>query len=117
MSGRRGARRGMLLALAFVAAPASAADATKGKAVYDVRCTACHGPTGGGDGPAAAAIDPRPRNFRDAEFWKSHTPEQLREVVKHGKPGTLMAPFEGVLSDAEIDDVVRYLGTFRPAAQ
>ena len=115
MSSRRDARSAALLAVALVAVPAFAAEAPKGKAIYDVRCVACHGPTGGGDGPAAAALDPRPRNFRDVEFWKSHTPEQLRDVVKHGKPGTLMAPFEGVLSDAEIDDVVRYLATFRPA--
>src|SRR5437763_310034 len=70
---------------------------------------------GGGDGPAAAAIEPRPRNCRDPAFWKGRTREQLRLVVEQGKPGTLMAPFEGALSPAEIDDVVAYLQSFRPA--
>ena len=48
-------------------------------------------------------------------FWKGRTREQLRLVVEQGKPGTLMAPFEGALTSAEIDDVVAYLQTFRPA--
>jgi mono/diheme cytochrome c family protein len=41
---------------------------------------------------------------------------QLHLAVKEGRPGTLMPPFEGVVSDAEIDDVVGYLQTFRPAS-
>ena len=94
-----------------------AADATRGKGVYESRCAPCHGDRGGGDGPAAAALEPKPRNFLAPEFWQGRTTTQLRLVVKSGKPGTLMAPFEGVLSDAEIDDVVAYVETFRPPAR
>jgi mono/diheme cytochrome c family protein len=86
-----------------------------GERVYLERCSACHGEHGDGNGPAAAALDPRPQNFRDAAFWKSRTMAQLKQVVLQGKPGTLMAPFEGVLSDEEIDAVVAYLAQFRPA--
>jgi|GEM_PF-5096235 len=28
----------------------------------------CHGPTGKGDGPAATALDPKPRNFTGGAF-------------------------------------------------
>jgi mono/diheme cytochrome c family protein len=87
----------------------------RGQSVYDLRCAPCHGTNGGGDGPAAVAITPKPRNFRDPAFWNGRTAEQLSLVVKHGKPGTLMPPFEGVLSDAEIADVVAYLKHFRAA--
>ncbi len=98
------------------AAPAPEAPGPRGASIYALRCAPCHGPEGGGDGPAAASIDPKPRNFRDAAFWHGRTAEQLRLVVRQGKPGTLMPPFEGVLSSAEIDDVVGHLESFRPAS-
>jgi mono/diheme cytochrome c family protein len=87
-----------------------------GERVYLERCSACHGDHGDGNGPAAAALEPKPQNFRDAAFWKGRTTAQLQQVVRQGKPGTLMAPFQGVLSDEEIDAVVAYLAQFRPAA-
>ena len=95
---------------------AGAVDLEKGKAVYETRCAPCHGPEGRGDGPAAAALTPKPRNFRDSGFWNGRTVPQLRLAVRDGRPGTLMAPFAGVLSDGEIDDVVGYLQSFRPTA-
>lgn len=85
-----------------------------GARVYKERCASCHGDEGNGDGPIAWAIEPKPRNFADATFWKERTPAQLREVVKKGKAGTQMGAFEGVLSDAEIDAVVAFIETFKP---
>ena len=96
------------------AVPAEARE--RGAAVYAIRCAPCHGSEGGGDGPAAASITPKPRNFHDADFWRGRTGEQLRLVVRQGKPGTLMPPFEGVLTPAEIDEVVGYVQGFRPAS-
>jgi mono/diheme cytochrome c family protein len=93
---------------------ARAADPVHGKEVYAVRCSPCHGDSGAGDGPAAAAIEPKPRNFKDPGFWRARTRQQLRLVVMNGRPGTLMAPFTGVLSDQEIDDVVAYVESFAP---
>lgn len=94
---------------------AAAADVTSGRSVYVVRCAPCHGVEGGGDGPAAAALSPKPRNFRDAAFWSSRGIEQVRAAVRDGRPGTMMAPFAGVLSDEEIANVVAFVETFRPA--
>jgi mono/diheme cytochrome c family protein len=36
-------------------------------------------------------------------------------VVVGGKPGTMMPPFRDILSDAEIDAIVRSLFRFDPA--
>ena len=102
--------------LSVLAGAARAGDVAKGKAIYELRCMPCHGTSGAGDGPTAAALTPKPRNFRDPGFWKGRNTEQLRIAVKQGRPGTLMAPFAGVLSDAEIDDVVAYVESFRPSA-
>src|SRR5215468_4168779 len=106
-----------IAASAVAAEQASGTDAeATGKRLYLERCAPCHGDGGAGDGPAAAALDPKPPSFRDAAFWKGRTTAQLRQAVREGKPGTLMAPFEGVLSDEEIDAVVAYLAQFRPPA-
>lgn len=102
-----------VLALALCGHRAPAAD--DGKAVYEIRCAPCHGSTGTGDGPAAAALVPKPRNFRDPSFWRGRSRASLRLTIEQGRPGTMMSPFKGVLSDAEIDDVVHYVESFRPA--
>ena len=104
----------VVLAVAFHSGLVLAASDV-GHRVFVERCAPCHGDAGGGDGPAAAAITPPPRNFRDPAFWRGRTEQQLRLIVRDGKPGTMMAPFQGVLSDAEIDGVVAYLQSFRPS--
>ena len=95
----------------------TAVEAGDGRSLFGERCAGCHGATGAGDGPAAAAFDPPPRNFRDAAFWRDRSGANIRRVVREGKPGTLMPPFAGTLSDAEIDAVVSYVESFRPAAR
>ncbi len=97
--------------LGLAAAPVSAAD---GGHLYAEQCSGCHGADGRGDGPAAVAIVPKPRNFRSPEFWSVGVEGRLGEVVRRGKPGTMMPPFAGVLSDAQIDAVVAFLRTFDP---
>lgn len=104
------------LVMLVTAAAAGAAEPRKGPEIYAERCAACHGDGGAGDGPAAAALEPRPRNFRDASFWTNRTDDQLRQIVRDGKPGTLMSPFKDVLSPAEIDAVVAYVRSFAPPA-
>ncbi len=105
-----------VVVVAVGAGSAHGEDMARGRTVYVTRCAPCHGPQGGGDGPAAAAITPKPRNFRDAEFWNGRTRAQLRLVVRDGRPGTMMAPFAGVLSDGDIEEVATYVESFRPAA-
>ncbi|HXJ32462.1 MAG TPA: c-type cytochrome [Candidatus Eisenbacteria bacterium] len=109
--------RPLALVLAILAGASRAtAGAPDGARIYAERCSGCHGDDGRGDGPAAAAIIPPPKNFRDAAFWKGRTVEQLRTIVTKGKPSTMMAPFEGVLTSAEIDAVVEYVRHFDPSA-
>jgi high-affinity iron transporter len=96
-----------------VAAPAHGADATKGKGIYDGRCAFCHGISGKGDGPAGAALDPKPTNFGNADFWKKTSPEAMKEVIEHGKRNTAMVPFGASLSAEQIGDLMAYLQTFK----
>lgn len=70
--------------------------AVKGKEIYGVQCAACHGADGKGDGPAAAALNPKPRDFTSG-YWKlGGTPSQVFHTITHGSPGTSMAGFASV---------------------
>jgi len=105
-----------LLAL-MVAPPVARADDALGRRIYGERCSACHGAGGAGDGPAALALDPKPRNFRDPQFWRQRARAEIRSVVEQGRPGTMMAGFLEVLTPEEIDAVVSYVMHFATAAE
>ncbi|MCS6985120.1 MAG: c-type cytochrome [Leptospiraceae bacterium] len=84
-----------------------------GKEVYMGKgaCFTCHGNEGKGDGPAGAALKPKPRNFAEAK-WKYGTElEKVKNTIAKGSPGTSMAAYEGTLTPEEIDAVARYVLT------
>src|SRR5215510_15612961 len=56
--------------------PYHAASIAGGKALFAQHCAACHGPRGGGDGPAAAALNPKPPDLR-AHHVSLHTAGDL----------------------------------------
>jgi mono/diheme cytochrome c family protein len=62
----------------------SDADMAEAKTIYEQRCVACHGATGKGDGPGAAALDPKPRNFAEAAWQKSATNEAIAKSIVEG---------------------------------
>jgi mono/diheme cytochrome c family protein len=52
--------------------------------IFAQRCVACHGADGSGNGPASAALTPKPRNFSDAS-WQSGTSDDLiRTIILNG---------------------------------
>ncbi len=64
-----------------------------GKTVYQINCASCHGPTGHGDGPAAVALNPKPRNFTEG-YWKyGGGLARMVRTITEGSPGTAMASF------------------------
>lgn len=93
-------------AVTAVAAPAGDAAAMKklmepsdelmahGKTVYAAQCATCHGAAGKGDGAAAAALTPKPRNFTSGEWTRGGTPSQVYTTISKGSPGTAMPPFD-----------------------
>jgi mono/diheme cytochrome c family protein len=72
----------------------------QGKASYESNCAACHGDTGRGDGPAGAALDPKPRDLVAGAYEKGTTPAQVFRTITKGIDGTTMAPFD-YLPEAE----------------
>jgi len=105
-----------------VAAPLPvAADELAGAQVYRAQCARCHGPDGKGDGPAAAGLHPRPRDFTRGTFklkstgsGEAPTRSDIRATIQNGMAGTSMPAFDDVLSAAQIDLVAEYLRGFGP---
>lgn len=86
---------GMLAAgTAFAEAPKATAELLdQGKKAFATSCAACHGEKGAGDGPAAAALNPKPRNFAKDKFKQGTKPEEIFKTIAAGVPGTPMVGF------------------------
>ena len=88
-------------------------DPKAGKAKYDIDCAGCHGKTGKGDGPAAAALNPKPQDHTDGKVMNSLSDQYLFDIIKKGgvavKKAPIMPANEKKLSDQEIWDVIAYI--------
>jgi cytochrome c oxidase cbb3-type subunit 3 len=115
-----------VLVAGLVAMPAVAADfelkgdATKGEAHYKTLCISCHGEKGDGNGPAGAAMNPKPGNFTDPANSERLTPEWVYKMVKNGGQANgkspMMIAWSSALKDDQIRDVSAYVLKFKPAA-
>lgn len=52
--------------------------------VFASRCAACHGPAGQGDGPASAALKPKPRDLQDPAWQRSVTDQHIERIIEGG---------------------------------
>jgi len=84
-------------------------DPLAGAAGYTRNCVACHGSTGGGDGPRAYYIDPRPRNFNTPAAMNTFNRPGLYYGIKFGVNGRIMPAWGTVLSDQEIADIAEFV--------
>jgi mono/diheme cytochrome c family protein len=109
-----------VVALFFLLAPGLAlaqtkGDAKAGKAKYDANCVGCHGAAGKGDGPAAAALNPKPGDFTNGKAMKSLSDKFMFDIIKEGgvsqKKSPIMAAFGKKLSDKDISDIVAYISS------
>ena len=116
---RLGAGVALAVGSLLLPAPGSrlrAQDSTAGKAVYDRWCAGCHGDGGAGDGPGAAAMMPRPRDFtlgiyqiRTTATGGLPTDGDMLRAIDEGIPGTAMPGWRERLSERERRDLVAYL--------
>jgi cytochrome c5 len=52
--------------------------------IWTKRCVVCHGKQGKGDGPGAAALNPKPQSLRDPAWQKSVTDEEIEKAIVRG---------------------------------
>lgn len=88
-------------------------DAAAGKAKFDMFCVTCHGLAGAGDGPASAALNPKPKNLQVT----TRTDDELKKIIKEGGASmgmsTTMVAWGGTLTDVDIENVVAYIRTLK----
>ena len=101
---------GVLLLYPIPTAPVKAPDLARGGAMFAQQCVACHGAAGGGDGPMAAKLDPRPIAFTDRERASARSVLALYQAISQGVSGTSMPAFKE-LSDADRWAVAFFVGT------
>ncbi len=99
--------------LAFGSAASAEGDAKRGKALYEVYCTQCHGVNGNGKGVNAAYMSVMPRDHTDTKEMTARTDEELFKVVKLGgksiNKSVLMPAWGRNLSDDDIHALVAHL--------
>jgi mono/diheme cytochrome c family protein len=82
-----------------------------GEKLYEQNCASCHGATGLGNGEAGRSLNPRPSNIAVFSKMPMATDGYLYwTIAKGGVPlGTAMPPFDGVLRETEIWEIITYL--------
>ncbi|MCF6271449.1 MAG: cytochrome c [Melioribacteraceae bacterium] len=82
-----------------------------GKTKYVAACGSCHGNEGKGDGVAAVALDPKPRDFHSTTGWKNgRTFYDIYKSINDGIPGTGMMAYE-FLSPEDRVAIIHYIMT------
>ena len=56
--------------------------------MFETVCAMCHGMDGTGNGPAAASLNPKPRNYTDATWQASVTDDEIRKTILLGGQAT-----------------------------
>lgn len=97
------------LAILIVAAGFALAGAPDGKAVFDAKCQACHGPNGEGKASIAKMykIEMHPLGSKEIQ---AKTDEEFKTTITagHGK----MKPVTG-LNDKQVADVIAFVRTLK----
>ena len=73
-------------------APKRKGAADQARAMFNTVCAACHGADGTGNGPAAANLNPKPRNYTDAAWQASVTDEDIKKTILLGGMGVGKSP-------------------------
>jgi mono/diheme cytochrome c family protein len=94
---------------------APAGDAAKN--YFQQTCSLCHGIDGTGNGPMAAQLNPKPRNYTDPNWQASVTDDEIRAIIIGGGQAVgksnSMPPNPGLKDDpALLDGLVKIIRGF-----
>lgn len=87
-------------------------DLVNGAAIFEQRCTSCHGVDGRGDGELVTTGQvPNPGDFHDPTSARSQYPKQWFDTITNGKLDKLMPPWKDALTEQQRWDVALYTYT------
>lgn len=95
--------------------PENTPSLARGAELFRRDCSACHGETGRGDGPAGRALTPAPANLTDMTGLADATPLSFYMRITIGVAGTAMPAFETRLPAADRWALALYASTLRQA--
>jgi mono/diheme cytochrome c family protein len=87
-----------------------AASIKTGSKIYQSMCWTCHGSEGKGDGPASAALTPKPGNL-SAEAFQVQTDGAIFWKISEGRGA--MSSYKGSLTTTQRWQLVNYLRTLK----
>ncbi|HEY2774641.1 MAG TPA: c-type cytochrome [Candidatus Binatia bacterium] len=102
----------VFMLLATIASAEEIPDGAKQEAdtVWQQRCSTCHGPAGKGDGAAAVALNPKPRDFTSPDWQKTVTDDHIEKTIVEGGQGVGLSVLMAANPDlASKPDVVKSL--------
>ncbi len=97
----------------FASVPVDTKQAASGKVLYEQNCVVCHGETGYGNGPAAAALKTKP--FDLTVHALQHDDAYFIAVMGNGRGE--MPTFRGKLTTADMLNLIQYMRQLAQDAQ
>jgi len=84
----------------------------RGRELYRANCSSCHGDNGMGDGPSAATMNPKPRNFNTLQGWTNGSKvSQIYKTLQEGIVKNGMAAYN-YLPPADRFALVHFVRSF-----
>jgi mono/diheme cytochrome c family protein len=114
MAGRaRTSVRSLVVSAALLAAVPAGAVPPDGKALYNAKCSQCHGRDGTARPIYAKKGTP---DLNDPDWQKERSDEEIRKSIADGSEGTVMKAFKNYWDAEQIAAVIKYVRTLKPAA-
>lgn len=83
------------------------------KKIYNINCARCHGTSGTGDGPDKEYLETPLPDFTSTKFHATRPDDNMFTIIKNGGEteglSYEMPPWEGILEDNEIREIIKYL--------
>ena len=76
-----------------------------GQGIFADKCAMCHGADGKGNGPAASAFSPPPKDFKTPAFWQEMNRAKIKDTIENGH-GSMPAVD---LNSSQIRAVIDYM--------